>query len=300
MKDYVFRILLAALLCVPLIFGFPFLSVLALCSLFTYNLVKNSFKVFAVIAAVVLLIMFAAFRGNIPAILSFFGLLVIVSYVLGMGISKKKTFSSTMISTVTAAIAAITLILLYYTHTTGKTAFTLLFGDYIEVLKQTFAQLDISSDFADLFAQQLELMMPSFIIISTAITVYIVFCISRGFLERNGYMIDNMPHFEELSLNRTFSTVFLFILLFSMFDGVSAVAMNIIMVVVTLFAMCGLSVGVYYIKTFGLPKAIRVIIYILLVVIMMFVNALGGIPTIVLLIVGVIDSYRPLRFRKGE
>ena len=295
MKKNIFLILLTALLCLPLLAGFSIISILALGSFLTYTFVRNSAKSFAVSAVTMLLCMALIFRADIPTTLSFSMPVILVSYLLGTGISKKQSFQSVIISAVIAAIAAITIILLYNTHITNKTAFSLLFGEFTTVMKDTLAGFGISTQYIDEFLVQLELMLPSIIIVSASLCVYVIFGISRTVLERKGYIIENMPHFSELHLNRSFTSVFLVIFLFSLFGGMSAVSLNIITVVVTLFSVCGLSVCVYYLKKFGLPKAVRVIIYVAAVILLPFTAALGGIPTVLMFGLGIFDSYRSLR-----
>ena len=299
MKNGLITCLLAVLFCLPLAFGFPFVTLTAVSVLLTFTYVRNSLKLYLICLAVCLICLAAVFWSDLPAALCCFMPVAAVSYLLGSGIKKKKSFANVIISSSVAAIAAITVILLYLSHVTGKTPFSVIFGDYIAILKQVFAQLELSADLADSFALQLEYLFPSFIIIFASVEVYIVFGISRYVLERKGYVPENMPYFYQLRLGKTFATVFLVILLFSLFGGASIVSMNIIAVAITLFSVCGISVCVYWLRNAGLPKAVRIIIYVLFAMLVLL-SVLGGLPMIALFGIGIFDCYRPLRIKRED
>ena len=73
---------------------------------------------------------------------------------------------------------------------------------------------------------------------------------------------DNMPYFYQLRMNRSITSVFLFLFMTSSLYGSSPIILNIILVIVVMIMICGLSVADYFLKLYSVPGFVRFIIYV--------------------------------------
>lgn len=202
---------------------------------------------------------------------------------------KLKSHLSTLLVLSSAAETGIAALWIYnYTNKIGKTAAELLCQPMIEAIKQ----IDSSyvGQIEEMMIPAVDLIFPSMLITSAVLIAYTVFGFSRIFLKKIGLEYKHMPEFDKLRMNKSQGVVFVILLILALLFGmISPVIYNVLSVVSTLFMVCGLSVVCYYLKRFGTPAYLRVIICVILIFIM------STFVTPLLFVMGIWDSFKPLR-----
>jgi len=202
---------------------------------------------------------------------------------------KLKTSFAALISVSSLAETGVSAMWIYsYTNKIGKTAAELLCEPMIETIK--LIRADYAAQAEEMLVVAVDLVFPSMLIISAVLIAYTIFGFSRIFLKKNGLVYKHMPAFDELNMNRSQGVVFVAILILSLIFGMySPVLYNVITIVSTLFTVCGLSVVCFYLKSFGMPPYLRVIVCVMLVTFM------SGFISPILFVLGIWDSFKTLR-----
>lgn len=150
--------------------------------------------------------------------------------------------------------------------------------------------------FSDTFGQaigMMKLIFPSAVIVSGFIFAFIDYKITRLILKRIGNnIIPDIEDFSRWRLQEPYSFIMLGLVVVAVaasyfkLPGMTAVALNVTTVLMLIFSVIGISVLVYYSRIFGerqgIPKALRNIIVVIIVLTFMQALALVGILDLVL------------------
>lgn len=287
------RYLIYALLALAaLAFGLSAPAAVIFAALLSLFYVMSDVRRWAVCVLGLLAASYCVLRFDILNALLFTLQVGVLSFFLSQGLRKKKSLAYTMITATVAMLAVTVCVIVYQMQASGLSAFTILFGDSFNSAKEIFeaseGQSEQITQMLDLMATLLELIIPSLLILSGVLIVYIAFGITRAMMRKNNIIAEQMPYFSNLRMSSGFSTVFLVILMASMFAPSSAITFNIVYIVAVLFAVCGLSVVDFNLRKPSLPAFVK--IGIIIAEIILFTAFFY-----MLAILGIVDSYRPLR-----
>ncbi|MBO4897311.1 MAG: DUF2232 domain-containing protein [Clostridia bacterium] len=299
-KNYVFAALAVGASACLFLWGFDFIAVLFLTVVLTFCFSAFGPKAFGLYCALSLAAIFCSSKFNIVYTAAYTAFAVLVSLSLGYGFNKNKTLSSIMTSSCTIAVTVVALLVVYLMKEGNKSAFHVVTGFKMNEIRDIFEQAGANSFKAqdiDLIIKALDLMLPSVLIITVCMSVYIVFGIARSFLEKNGLSFPNLRRFPEIRLSRGFTMVFLLIVLTSLFFETNGIALNLVSVVSMLFILGGLSYIDFCLEKKNIKKQIRVIIYIFTYIVSVLTGIGAAILLPGLLILGTVDSVKDLRNR---
>jgi len=173
-----------------------------------------------------------------------------------------------------------------------------IYGEYFTLLKELAAEVPkIKNQLIEtvsLLQQQIDLMLPSMVIVGAMFLSYIVFQAVRIISEKQNVKVQ-IRHFYELRLNKSFTVIFLIVDLIAAGMVNNIIALNVSSVIYVIFTVCGVSVIDFYLQVMGVPTVLRVIIYIAAVVVFSLLGPIGTLIANIIYFVGMIDSFRPLR-----
>ncbi|MDD4504508.1 MAG: YybS family protein [Clostridiaceae bacterium] len=155
------------------------------------------------------------------------------------------------------------------------------------------AEKDLQS-MSDYFTQTIEMMkliLPSALVISGLMFSFIDYKLTRLILKRIGQSIPNIEEFSKWRLTEPYSFILLGLAVFAgavsylQIPGLNTAALNISTVLMFIFSIIGVSIIAYYARVYGdrngIPKALRRIIVVLIVLVFMQFIALAGILDLV-------------------
>ena len=297
-KKYFFAALYLIIAALPVFFGLDIISVLFLSALLTFYFVILGHICFASLCFIVLAALFFTTEFSIIHTVVLAAFAIPVSFLLGYGLENKKSFSAIMMPACTAAVAVVSLAVVYCMKTYNLSAFQVLTGDSFKLFKGSLQQAGADANvlkYVDVIVYEAEQLLPSILIISVCIFVYAVFGVSRYILKKSGFVYESIPTFSYLRLSRGFTIVFLGLMLISFLFETSGVTLNIITVVTMMFCVCGLSYCNYYLKKKNVSKPLRALIYIAVFVISTATGIGTSVVSSALFVLGIVDSFRNLR-----
>ncbi|MBR5155091.1 MAG: DUF2232 domain-containing protein [Clostridia bacterium] len=272
---------------------------------------RNNLKVllpsFVVVFVVSILI-----DGNIISAISMILMSCVPGAVAGYLLGRRRPFFITLCSTCMAVcigwifqLAVIELIIGNGIEEMFSQVMTQVEATMSELINSMGENLDESlkvspQQFSDMLISAMEttirLYFPSFVIISSMITGYIIIRVS-GFVIKRAHLanIDSVP-FSMLKAPRSMSIIaVIFYTIYIFMDNKSvlwSLIANVVMVLYTILGVCGLSVADYKLKTKIKSSVARFGIYLL---IFFLGSALMNIISNVLIIVGILDAGRDFR-----
>lgn len=176
----------------------------------------------------------------------------------------------------------------YITKKTGQTAVEFLASDMIEYAKTLGG--DGVSQIENVIIPAIDLILPSFLIITATVFAYGIFAVSRVVLGRNGVHFPHLPGLDEFHMNKSQAVIFLILLIASLLFGIiSPVIYNVLTIVMFLLTACGFSVVSFFLKHLGISTGMRFFVYILIF------TLLAPMASTLLLIIGIRDSFKPFR-----
>lgn len=134
--------------------------------------------------------------------------------------------------------------------------------------------------------KMMKLLLPSSLVISGLLFSFIDYKLTRLILKRIGHVIPDIEKFSKWRLQKPYSHILIGLAVFAMavsyfkLAGLTTVALNVTTVLMLIFTIMGVSVVVHYSKVYGdrqgIPKALRTIIVVFIVLaFMQFVAYLG-------------------------
>lgn len=173
------------------------------------------------------------------------------------------------------------------------------FKQQIEIVLNIYRQMGIADkdlqNMTNYFSQMVEMMkliFPSALVISGIIFSFIDYKLTRLILKRIGHVIPDIEEFSKWRLQDPYSFILLGLAVLTIavsyfkIPGLTTVALNVSTVLMLIFSLIGISVIVYYSRVYGdrngVPKALRTIIVILVVLTFMQLVAFLGILDLVL------------------
>lgn len=259
-------------------------------------------KSFLVMTFVAVLAVYLVNKMSITAVVIICAMVIPTSFLIGLGLNKNKTFAWTVIPAIFAQTFAFAALLYLEMRRTDSSAVTLLFGDVIEDIKSLQHLLPASfktEEIIELLYVEMDLILPALIVISSSIISLSVYVTSIHFMRKSGKRLTGLPSFSQLYLSRGFAGVYMIFLLIAWAVGTDAIALNVYLVLSSMFVFCGISVCSYWLSKTRLPKVSRIIVLffsVLLSLLLVF-------PMSVWSIMGLIDSnrnFRKLKFEAGR
>ncbi|MHB1394458.1 MAG: YybS family protein [Clostridia bacterium] len=173
------------------------------------------------------------------------------------------------------------------------------FKQQIEVTLKIYRQLGIAEkdlqnmgDYISQMVGMMKLIFPSALLLSGLIFSFIDYKLTRLILKRIGHIIPDIEEFSKWKLQEPYSIILLGLAVLAAaaaylkLPGMAAVALNVTTVLMLIFSVIGVSVLVYYSKVYGdrqgIPKALRNIIVVFIVLAFMQFIAFVGILDLVL------------------
>ena len=153
--------------------------------------------------------------------------------------------------------------------------------------------------------QAIGMIMPSFLILACAFMAYVIFVSSRKIIEKNQDEKMPYPTFHSLQMPKSTSLMLCALYILSLFlksSPFSGAISNIIIILSSIYMVCGLSLADWYLKKAGIKRFLRIFIYFAL---FLFTSFLGIIfPAVnifsILIFAGVIDSMTDFRRLRWE
>ena len=282
----------------PATFGLDIVSVMLISAYLTSLFTQKSLKCYILYSLLSAVAFFTALAGNLELFLIYFSLTLITSLVLGICIKKKRSLAYCITAASLCTILVFAAIIFFGMKKYTVSATWLIFGNYINALKSALVNAqEISEAVTSILVnmeKQLDLLLPSMIVIAAGFFSYFTFGIARAFLSKSGIKL-NMRHFYELRLTSSFTFIFVIVDLISLFMGSNVFFANVSIVLSTLFVMCGISLIDFYLELRGLIMPLRIGIYVVGFILTSFTGVMGSLLISVLQLVGLIDSIRPLR-----
>lgn len=273
--------------------GFPLPAFILYAALTGSLFVMYGFKYFSLGTLIILAV--SLFRPDALFLL----ICLPIVFFLGLGIRRGSSFYTMML---TSTLSCSALAAVYMSGTAklmGKHPFDYFFTSPI---RESFSALNGSApgllygnNFSDEMINSLlllmELMSPFIIILSSCIITYIIYVLIREIINKYGYPVKAIA-FSEIRAYSNIGVFFLVICFFSMVYNTSPVSVNIIAIFAFMFLICGMSIMDYYLKRGKIPGLIRALIFFFIFILSSF---MGGIIVTALFVIGLVDSFRPLR-----
>jgi uncharacterized protein YybS (DUF2232 family) len=153
-------------------------------------------------------------------------------------------------------------------------------------------ELETISSYFSQTLDMMKLIFPSALVVSGVLFSFIDYKLTRLILKRIGYTISDVEEFSRMRLPEPYSLVLLGLSVLSgavsyfKLQGFTAAALNVSTVLMLVFTILGLSVVVFYSRVYGerygVPKALRVIITVIIVLMFMQMIAFLGILDMVM------------------
>lgn len=279
--------LLFILILLPLKFGFFILPIIACNVIIAFSTalydIKFSFFYLPILFLTTLCIGGYTLVGTVC-------LHILPSFAIGKFIKNKSSLSMMLIVSTIISLVAFVVQTLLITKELQVEPSVWLFKNSIDSVKNFLIQngtLDAEKkDFIFMqlnsMSKMLESMLPFLYITVALIFVYLIFNVTRFFLERKVKKSVTMPYFYQLWLPNSVNVIFVLLFLVSIFVE-SFVLMNVISVVFMLHVVCGIATMDAYMRKFGLSKGIRILI---LGVLLALSSLLGGFITTILCYLG--------------
>lgn len=293
-----------AIICaLPTVLGFGAISAVLLSGLLGAEYVKKTPINYALLLVFSGICMFLCLYGHIYYTVAYVAIILASSLSVGICIKGKKNLSAIIITTSLCTVTIFLVIIVYYMKKYNISAVDAVFGTYLDTLT---AAAELAGDMAaqilaivSEFRKQIDLILPSLIIVAGSIFSYISFGIARMFIEKNSQKLDIRP-FYLLRLSTSFTFIFIIADMISMFMGTNVLFANVSVVLTTLFVICGISVIDFHLRMKGVKNLVRTIIYIAAFFLVIFTGFIGTIAINILHFIGLIDSLRPLRRVNGN
>lgn len=283
---------------IPAFFGLTAIS-LALCAAaLTFCFMRGGARLWGINAAFSELIFFFVLKGNPESFAFVSAVTLLLSLSFGVSLNKKLPFRMLLCIATVLCTTIFAGTLFYYMKTYSTSAYKLLFGTPMDALRAAAGpNLDILGPYLDALAAQLDLMLPSILIICSMLFSYAVFGIARTVGEHSGIFFDTLPHYYSLHADMYFSLIFSLLIVFSLFDSGSGIVLNAIAVISAVLAACGTSAFNRFLRMRGVKKAVRIIIY--TVLLLGFLTGFAGtFIYFAFLSIGVFDSFAVRRIFK--
>ncbi len=221
------------------------------------------------------------------------------AYAIGFCINKKKKFSFMLFLSTSVEVGVLTGYTIFLSNCMNYKPIDLLFGERLRLfLSAITSSGQFSTDLIEnlqisiqYILTMLQSMLPTLFLFVALFYVYILFGVSRLFLEKQKTKIDFMPYFHELRLPGSISGIFVLLFIISFFYA-SPILANVISFVFMLHVICGISVTDHYMRIKGVPGGIRVII---LTSLFILSSLAGGLISSILCCVGMSDFTRDMR-----
>ncbi len=288
-------ILLCAL---PTLFGFGIISAVLLCGTLAAYFVKNSPLSYVALLVFSGIAMFFALYGDVYYLAGYMATIAAVSLSLGICIKGKKTLTGILITASMCTLAIFLAIIVYYMKKYGISAVEAVFGTHLNTIKEAAPLTGEAAPqimaLVSAFEKQLDLLLPSLIVMASALLSYVSLGIARQIVEKNSKPLDIRP-FYLLRLSSSFTFIFIIADMVSMFLGANILFANVSAVLTSIFVVCGISVIDFHLRMKAVKPFIRAIIYVAAFVLITFTGFFGTIAVNILHFVGLIDSLRPLR-----
>lgn len=283
---------------VPAFFGLTAISLLLEGAVLTYCFMRGGAGAWGIHAAFAAAVAFPAFGCNAESFAFAAAIFVSVSLVLGLSLKNKLPFRMLLCIATVVCTAIFAGMLFYYMKVYNTSAYKLLFGAPMDALRAAAgSNADILTPYLDALAAQLDMMLPSILIICSMIFSYAVFGIARAMGERSGIFYDALPHYYSLHADMYFSLVFSLLITFSLFSEGSGILLNAIAVISAILAACGASAFNRFLRMRGVKKALRIIIYTVLLL-GFLTGFMGMFVYFAFLSIGVFDSFTMQRILK--
>lgn len=298
-----FALLLAGALTPFAFLGSIGISVILCGALFAYFYVSDNMSYIfmgcgGIFAFVLVMFDFNFFIAAITALEVF-----LLSLFIGDGLKKRTSFGGVIIGGSTACLFANVLSVGFFAKQAGVAPVDMLFKIPLNIAINTFkaggaagqTYVDMLSLQSEKLIENFELLSPSYLILTAVLSTYITFAITRTAVEKKGGRILHLPYFYELKLPKGVTMVFLVMFVFILlFNGSSAIILNIITVILAILTVCGVSVLDYYLKKYSFYGFFRLLIYTGIFIFSAFTR-MGSYLTGILFATGVIDSFAGLR-----
>lgn len=174
------------------------------------------------------------------------------------------------------------------------TSFDTTFRQQMEFVLNLYRQMGIAekdlqymSDYFSKTVDMVKLIFPSALLISGLMFSLIDYKLTRLILKRIGHVIPDIEAFSKWRLKEPYSFILLGLSVLAgivsnyKISGLSAAALNVSTILMLIFSVIGVSVVVYYSRVYGdryaVPKAMRIAIIVLIVLVFMQFVALIGI-----------------------
>jgi len=219
--------------------------------------------------------------------------IVIPAFFTGIGLGKKLSFKFIILTASISHLFSKILSLMNQSVKTGKSTFELIFGDSLRVLNEmaNSGQIKLPVELDGDYLSVIEYLTPSFLILGSLLITYVAFGIVRTLLKRKGVIFEYLPRFYSLRMDKEMVFVLLAILLTSLAFGVTAITINILVVMSTILIVCGVSIVDYYLRLYKTRGVLRFLIYVVGLLLMSVVQVL----VLALLGLGIVDSFHELR-----
>ena len=282
----------------PSALGLGIVSSVLISAYLTSYLAEKGFKSYIIYAVLSGGALFLSSFGDIISFMVYYPLSLFISLTLGICIKRGRSLAHTVTASSLCTIVLFTGMIFIGMKKFSVSAVSLIFGNYFNTLKSALATTGEMATtilpVIDMLQKQLDLFLPSFIVVSAGLLSYFTFGIARGFLGRRNIKL-KMRHLYELRLMPSFTFIFVVIDLISLIMGNNAFFANVNVVLSTIFVMCGVSVVDFYLDLKGIATPVRIIIYAGAFLLSSFTGILGSLLVSVLQFTGLIDSIRPLR-----
>ncbi|NLY42659.1 MAG: DUF2232 domain-containing protein [Clostridiaceae bacterium] len=224
---------------------------------------------------------------------------------LGWGFKRKKDFRSLFVLSSSAYLFNLLLVIFL----ANKIYDVNLINQFIlDPIEKMFTQIKESEDIAKLFGRgsiditvldelkdTISFFVPGFLLLAASFSGFLMLMFTKFILNRLKYDYSYLPMFSQLKVGRTTVAVFVLSFLISRIitnSVISAALLNIAFILSAVLNICGLSVIDFFLKRYGIPGIVRVIIYIIGLNITMFVGLLIPIihPFYILAVLALADS----------
>jgi len=287
-----------------LLAGATLLSVLLFSAVLAIQITTADYKRYAVVGVLCILASGVVLYTDIWKFITFSVLTLFLSFAIGYSLKKGFSLYKMMAIASTGVVVIVGVWVIFCMNRYKTSAVWVIYGEYFTLLKELAAEVPkIKNQLIEtvsLLQQQIDLMLPSMVIVGAMFLSYIVFQAVRIISEKQNVKVQ-IRHFYELRLNKSFTVIFLIVDLIAAGMVNNIIALNVSSVIYVIFTVCGVSVIDFYLQVMGVPTVLRVIIYIAAVVVFSLLGPIGTLIANIIYFVGMIDSFRPLRhFPEGK
>lgn len=287
---------------VILVMKFYLISALILGATLSAFMGLLGYKKFAVMTAFSVAMVYLVMRNNIYDALTFCVLIMPMAFLIGLGFYKSKNFVCTIAPSVLLETIIIAGLIYMRMQNTSSSAVSVLFDNLFQNINTMRSYIPVEINVDELIKTayiEIDIILPSLLIIAAGLIALIIYLISINYIRISGKKLTGFPSFSELYASRSFTGIYIIIILIIWVSGTGPILKNVYFVISSILVVCGLSICSYWLAKTGIPRILRIIIVIATIPLSMILIF----PVTVLSLLGLIDStrnFRQLRFVAGK